>query len=228
MTNRFGGVLFDALRVAAAAWIALWIDPWTQETFPMLPVPVRFLMAAIIAAVTLEFLLQVLIGWPRINIEWTDRAENAPLSEIRAKIRESTSESQPFHFEVAAASGGWLGHQILKLYFRAETTLHIQIERALIVPTCEHSSRAGTGPGRVLTVTADDSLNGFAVLLGRAPHRPSVWHFADVRWRDESTPIGSEFRIYYRIHHTKWFVRVLLNLLVRRTSNAQFFRVVGP
>lgn len=227
MTNKVLGVLGDALKIAVAAWATLWIEPRTEEAFPALPEPVHYLIAAVVAAVLLELLLQILFGWPHIKVEWSDKLESAPISEVRAKIRRSTSESQPFHLEVSVPSRGWIGHQLLRLYSRAEVTLHIQIEQARIVPTCENSSRVGSSPNRQPAVTSDDALNGFAVRLGRTPHRPGLWHYADVRWRDESTPRGPAFRIVYLIHHESPFVKFLLNILIWRSTNAQLFRVVG-
>ena len=228
LTSRILGVVGDAAKVAVAAWAALWIEPWADETIPSLPKPLSFLLAAVIAAIVLELIFQILFGWPEIRVQWSDKSETAPLSEVRAKIRGSTSDSQALKFEVQVASGGWLAHQLMKLYTRAQLTLQIRIEHALIVPTCEHSSRTGTVPNRVLAVTADDTMNGFTVRLGSAPRRQGIWHFGTVRWRDESTPVGPEFRIDYIIHHRQFFLRILMNILIRRTSNAQVFRVVGP
>lgn len=228
LTSRIFGVVAEASKVAVAAWATLWIEPWVEETIPSLPEPLSFFLAAVTAAIVLELIFQILFGWPEIRVQWTDDSESAPLSEVRAKIRGSTSDSQALKFEVQVASGGWLAHQLMRLYTRARLTLQIRVEHALIVPTCEHSSRTGIAPIRALAVTADDTTNGFAVHLGNAPRRQGIWHFGTVRWRDESTPVGSEFRIDYIIHHRQLGVKILMNILIRRTANAHVFRVVGP
>lgn len=226
LTNRLVGVLGDALKVAIAAMATLWIEPWTASTFSAAPTAVRYLIAAVIAAVVLEFLLQIVLGWPTIKIEWTDKLASAPISEVRATVRPSSSESQVFHLDISTASAGWVGNQALRLLFRTGATLNIQIERALVVPTCESSSKDGTGSSGVPTVTANDPLNGFSVRLGQAPLHPGIWHYADVRWRNESTPLGTEFHINYLFDHSKPAVKMLLNL-IRRSTNANRFRVVG-
>ncbi|MFP3579999.1 hypothetical protein SB659_10500 [Arthrobacter sp. SIMBA_036] len=223
MTSKIYGVLGNAFKVAIAAWGTISIDPWAEQTFPLLGKPIQFLIAAIIAAIILEFLLQVIVGWPRIRVEWRDKAEDAPITEIVARIRQSNSESQVFSLKISAPGGGWLGHQLLKLYTRSGAQLKICIEQASIVPTCELSSKVGGAP----SVMPDDSSNGFTVELGKAPRRPGPWHWAEVRWRDESTPVGDEFNIDYVFQHKNPLVKSLLNVLIWRSKNASCFRVVG-
>lgn len=223
LMNRVFGVLGDAIKVAIAAWGALWIVPWVEETFPTVGRPGGFLIAAVVAAVVLEILLQLIFGWPRIRIEWSVKGEAAPLSEVVARIRPGNSESQVFLLKVSTPSGGWLGYQLLRRCMRGGVQLRIRIERALIVPTCELSSKTEGA----IAVTPDDVFNGFNVDLGPAPRRPSLWHWAEVRWRDESTSIGDEFNIDYSFHHERPVVRLILNALVWRSTNANRFRVVG-
>jgi hypothetical protein len=224
LTNRMSGVLGSAFKVAIAAWGTIAIEPWPEQTFPMLGKPLQFLIAAIIAAVTLELLLQVFLGWPRIRVVWSVKGEDAPISEVVARVRRSNKESQVFDLKISTPLGGWIGHQLLRFFTLSGAQLHIRIERASIVPTCELSSKVGGVP----TIVPDDSSNGFIVELGKAPRIPGPWHWADVRWRDESTPVGDEFNIDYVIHHKNPFIRVVLNALIWRSKNASCFRVVGP
>lgn len=224
MTNRLLGVVWDAIKVAIAAWVAISIDPWAQKTFPTLGKPLQFLIAAIIAAVVLEVAFQIFIGWPRIHISWRDTNEDVPISEIAARIRRSNSQSQVFSLKISTPSSGWVGYQLLRLYMRRPVQLRVGIERAAVVPTRESASKVGGVP----SVDSDDAAHGFTVYLGAAPRRPGPWHWADVRWRDEGTPTDDEFNIDYVLYHDKRLVRLLLNLLVRRSSNVRRFRVVGP
>jgi hypothetical protein len=223
LTNRISGVLGSAIKVAIAAWGTIAIEPWAEQTFPTLGKPLQFLIAAIIAAVTLEILLQVFFGWPRIRVAWSIKGEDAPISEVVARVRRSNKESQVFALKISTPLGGWIGYQLLRLYMLSGAQLQIRIERASIVPTCELSSKVGGVP----TVVPDDRSNGFIVDLGKAPPRPGPWHWADVRWRDESTPVGDEFNIDYVIHHKNRLVKFFLNALIWRSKNASCFRVVG-
>lgn len=223
MTNRISGVLGNAIKVAIAAWGTIAIEPWAEQTFPLLGEPLQFLIAAIIAAVTLELLLQIFLGWPRISVAWSVKGEDAPISEVGARIRRSNKESQVFDLKISTPLGGWIGYQLLRFFALSRAQLQIRIERASIVPTCELSSKVAGVP----TIVPDDQSNGFIVDLGKAPRRPGPWHWAEVRWRDESTPVGVEFNIDYVIHHKNHFVKFFLNALIWRSKNASCFRVVG-
>lgn len=223
LTNKISGVLGDAIKVAIAAWGAIAIEPWAEQTFPSLGKPIQFLIAAIIAAVILEILLQICFGWPRINVAWSVKGEDAPISEVVARIRRSNKESQVFDLKISTPRGGWIGYQLLRLYTMSGAQLQIRIERASIVPTCELSSKVGGVP----TIVPDDRSNGFIVDLGKAPRKPGPWHWAEVRWRDEATPVGDDFNIDYVIHHRNHFAKFFLNALIWRSKYANCFRVVG-
>ncbi|PJJ55317.1 hypothetical protein CLV54_3207 [Compostimonas suwonensis] len=93
-----------------------------------------------------------------------------------------------------------------------------------MVPTCEASFKTAGVP----TVAPDDATNGFIVDLGQVPRRPGPWHWADVRWRDESTPMDDEFNVEYVFNHVKPLSQFLLNLFIRRSTNVRKFRVIGP
>ena len=211
------------MKVAMAAWTTLSLEPWAEKTLPMAGKPLQFLVAAIISAATLEILLQVVLGWPKIKLTWSVKGEDAPISEVVARIRPGNSESQVYSLKLSAPSAGWLGYQILKLYTLSGVRLQIRIDQASIVPTCEVSSKIGGVPA----VVPDDRSNGFSIDLGKAPRRPGPWHWADVRWRDESTPAGDEFNIDYVFHHENRLIGLFLNALIWRSTNARCFRVVG-
>jgi hypothetical protein len=222
LTNRILDVIRDAVKVAFAAWGALSIEPWAGATFPTLGKPLQFLLAAVIAAAVLEFLLQIFLGWPRIRITWSIKGEDAPISELVARVRSANSVTQVFKLKISTPSSGWIGYQVLRLYMRLGGVLQIRIERASIIPTRESSSKSESLP----TVTSDDASNGFVVNLGQAPRRPGPWHWADVRWRDEATPIGDDFNIDYVFHHERRLVKFFLNILIWKSTNARYFRVV--
>ena len=224
LTNRIFGVFGNAIKVACAVWGALWVEPWVEQTFPNAATAVNYLVAAVGAAVVLEILLQIFLGWPRVKIMWTIKGEDAPISEIVARVRSRNQNSQVFSLRISTPSGGWLGYQLLRLYMLLGVKLQIRIERASIVPTCEASSKTSD----VVTVTPDDDFNGFTVDLGKAPRRPSPWHWADVRWMNESTPTGDEYNIDYVFHHKNYILKFLLNTLIWNSTNARSFRVVGP
>ncbi|WP_285241506.1 hypothetical protein [Pseudarthrobacter sp. MEB009] len=211
------------MKVAMAAWTTLSLEPWAEQTFPMFGEPVQFLFAAIISAITLELLLQIFLGWPRIKVVWSVKGEDAPISEVVARIRPGNAESQVYSLKVSAPSAGWLGYQILRLNALCGAQLQIRIDQASVVPTCEASSKTAGVP----SVVPDDRSNGFTIDLGKAPRRPGPWHWAEVRWRDESTPVGDEFNIDYVFHHKNPFMKLYLNALIWRSKNASFFRVVG-
>lgn len=223
MTNRIFGVLASALKIAVAAWGAVWIEPKVQEILPNAGEALHYLIAALIVASTLELFLQVFLGWPRIRIAWAVKGEDAPITEIVARVRRTNANSQVFSIKVSTPPGGWIGYQLFRGYMCLGVRLQVRIERAPIIPTCEGSSKFNGLP----TVAADDVLNGFTLDLGRAPRRPGPWHWADVRWRDEGTPVGDEFNVYYVFDHKNPVIKILLNLLIWRSKNARCFRVVG-
>lgn len=152
LKNRFIGVLLDAVKVAVAAWAAIYVEPGVSKLLPTIGEPLQYLIAAFIAAAVLEALLQIVLGWPRIEVEWTDKTEDVPISGIVARIRPANQESQPFALTVSTPSGGWLGYQVLRLWMRLGVRLQIRVESALVVPTCEYPSKRGGVP----TVMPDD------------------------------------------------------------------------
>lgn len=223
LTNRIFGVVLDAAKVAVAAWGAIWIEPWTAETFPTLGEPVHFLISAVIAALVLEIVLQLIFGWPRIKIAWSEKGSDVPMSEIQAKFRRTNATSQVFCLKLSTPPAGWLGYQVLRFYMLAGVQLQIRIDHAAIKPICETYSKRDEVP----TVIADNSSHGVIVDLGRAPKRPGSWHYADVRWTDEGTPANDEFNVDYVFHHKNPIVKFLLNRLIWRSKNARHFRSVG-
>ncbi|MFC0581129.1 hypothetical protein [Micrococcoides hystricis] len=221
MTSRFASVLFDAAKVAFAAWNVLWIEPWVDQ-FQSIGMPWSVLIAALIAAIALEIVVQLLFGWPTILIEWSVKDEGAPLNELQARVRLSNPESQVFLLKISAARRGWLGHKVLRLVVDEQTELKISIERASIVPICELSSKVND----LIAIKSNDEFNGFKVLLGKPPSRPALWHWAEVRWKDEQTPKGEEFNVEYSFYNKNRLRNWLLKL-IWRSANARHFRIVG-
>lgn len=224
MNNRIFGVLGDALKVAGAAWGVLWLEPWTDQAFSNLDKGWRFLISAFIAAIFVELVWQLVLGWPRMEVHWAARGEDVALTEIRAKASKRKPDTQAFHLRISAPSKGWLGHQILRLWMCFGVTLQIRIEQASVVPSVEDSHKVDTRP----TTVPDNESKGFGIELGRAPRRPGHWHWADVRWRDESSPPGVSFNVDYVLHHENAFVKFLLCTFVWRSAKARTFQVVGP
>lgn len=159
-----------------------------------------------------------------VAMDWAVKGEDAPISEVVARIRRNNSESQVFSLKISTPPGGWIGHWLLRFYTRCGAQLKICVEQASIVPTCELSSKIQGAP----SVVPDDDSNGFIIELGRAPRRPGAWQWAEVRWRDESTPVGVEFNIDYVFQHRNRIIEFFLNALIWRSKNARCFRVVGP
>lgn len=224
MNKRFTWVFINTLKVGVAAWTAIWVEPWIAETLPNAGTPIHYLVAALLAALVLESAFQFFFGWPRIKIEWADKGESVPISEVVARIRPSNSESQAFTLKVSTPPEGIIGYQVLKCCMkRSNVRLQVRIEHALIVPTCEYPSKRRSTP----TVTSDDRSNGFVIDLGPVPRRPGLWHHATVRWRDESTPLGERYNIDYVFDHDSRTIKFFLNRLIWRSKNAREFRVVG-
>lgn len=225
MKNRLISVLGDALKVAVAAWSAIWIEPWVQAVFPAIGQPLHYFLAAAISAVTLEFILQIVLGWPRVKIMWAVKNEDVEIAEIVARMSERNPNSQVFNLKISTPNNGWLGYQILRGYMRLGLELHIRIDQALLVPTREDGGSKLDG---LPAIWPHDASNGFIVELGSAPRKSGPWHWADVRWRNEGTPTGDDFNIYYEFHHRNRTIKRILNCLIWRSKNAQIFRVVGP
>ncbi|NQX28301.1 hypothetical protein HQQ81_13215 [Microbacteriaceae bacterium VKM Ac-2854] len=215
-------MLLDAVKVAVAAWAAIYVEPKVSEILPTIGAPLQYLIAALLTAAVLEVTLQLLIGWPRIAVTWSVKGEDGPISEVIARIRPASNESQPFIVKVSVPNGGWLARLALRSAIRPGALLRIRIEQASVVPTTENSYKKNGVP----TTIPNDETNGFIVDLGRPPG-PGPWHWAEVRWRDESTPRGDDFNILCTFQHPKPSKQFLLNLFIRRSMNARKFRVVG-
>lgn len=223
LNNRFIGVLLSAVKVGIAAWAAIFVEPTVSEILPTVGAAAQYAVSALFTAFVLEVLLQLFFGWPTIAVTWIDKSEEVPISEVAARIRPGSSESQPFRLKVSVPPGGWLSRLVLVRAIRSGVKLGISIEQAAVVPTRENSYKLNG----VLTVTPDDASKGFVVDLGRPP-KPGPWHWADVRWRDESTPRDDEFNIVCSFQHANPTTQFFLNTFIRRSTNARKFRVIGP
>lgn len=221
MTNRIASVLGEAAKVGAAVWVVLTVDPWVAENLPELNVGWRYTLSTIATVVLLEIVLQLILGWPRISIQWEAKGESAPISSIVARATRRNTNSQVFAIKVLIPPSGWVSYQALKLLMLPDVTLQIRIDRAGAVPTVEKSSLDGTAA----TVTPDSESHGVAVKLGRAPRRPGKWHWADVRWEVSNATAGVDMNVDCVLHHPKPAVRIILGVLVRRTTNVRHFHV---
>ncbi|VXB74286.1 hypothetical protein [Pseudoclavibacter sp. 8L] len=195
-----------------------------SETLKAIPEPWPFLVAALMAALVLEILVQVFLGWPRLKIEWVDKADDAVLASIVVRITKRRPDSQVFALKITSIGGGWLGYLLLRGLMTMRVQLQVRVDRVDLVPTCESTSFCADLP----TIRAEDSFHGFIVDLGRAPKRPELWHYADVRWRNISTPTREEFNVDYVFHHRCPVVKFLLNLVIWRSKAVKHLRVVGP
>jgi hypothetical protein len=204
-------------------WVVLWADPWVASALPDLGPGWRYLISAALTATVLEFVLQVLLGWPRITVRWEEKGRPIPITTIGARMTRRKPDSQVFVLHVRTSDGGWLGYQLLRALMRFRPALRIRIDQATVVPTAEYGSQV---LGQ-MTVSADNESKGFVVDLGAAPRRPGEWHWADVSWRNNNMPSGLEVNIDYVFDHPSRLVRVLLSAMVRRPSNAKNFQVVG-
>lgn len=221
MKNRIGPVLWEAVKVAITIWVVLALDPWVENNLPSLDAGWRYLLSAIAAAIILECLLQLVLGWPRLVVEWEVKDESAPINSIVARGTRRKPNSQVFVLKILTPPGGWLGYQTMKILMRLKVTLQVRIDRAGVVPTVERSSMVGTVP----TVTSDAASNGVSIELGTAPRRPGKWHWANVRWEIGNAQDGVDFNVDYVLHHKSRFICMLLRVLVMRSTNVRHFQV---
>lgn len=225
MNSKFSEILIESLKIAGATWIVVWADPWTAKTFPTFPVSLRYLLSAVIAALVIEILMQIIFGWPHIDIRWRDEAQKSEVEirEICAHIRPSNPNSQAFELNVSSKSNGFFGRFFLKQISKNGTKIHIKIVTASVVPTRETSSKIGGNPA----VEELAEHGGFSILLGDPPRRPGEWHFAKVRWRNESTQFNIGFNVDYVLENSSCKAKNFLFKLVRISSNVDQFRIVG-
>lgn len=223
MKHRALPVLWEAAKVAVVVWVVLAIEPAVADIFPKLDVGWRYLISATATALVLEIVLQVFLGWPRIVVQWSVKAEPTPISSIVARVNKRNRNSQVFVVRVSTPPSGWLGYLILKGWMRLGVTLQIRIDRAAAAPTVDGASRENGIP----SIRPDDASRGVVVDLGRPPRRPGEWHWADVRWKAEGEPDGVELNVDYVLHHPNSFLRLLLRIFVWRTTNVRHFQLVG-
>ena len=199
------------------------MDPWVEENLPKLDAGWRYLFSAVVTAAVLESVLQIALGWPTVVIHWEDKDEHVPISDIVARATKRRPDSQAFVLKISTPNGGWLGYQVMRAWMRLGVVLEIRIDRAAIVATVDGSSMTSNQPN----VTPDDNSNGVVIELGRAPRRPGKWHWANVRWRVVDMSQGVKVNVDCVLHHQNAFVRFLLLIFVRRSTNVRHFQVVG-
>lgn len=224
MTPELKSITTDAVKIAVAAWGAFYIEPTIGQILPTVPTPLRYLISVLIPALVIAAFCQLCVGKAEIEIIWEDKKESAPLSEVRARVRKSNNNTQIFRLHVYDSTNGWIARRIMnRLFSDNQASLQIRIIGALVVPTCESSSKINGIPA----VSAEDESNGFTIRLGVTPARQGIWQYAEVRWRDEGTPRSPEFNIDYVFLHENQITERLLNRFIGRESNASAFRIVG-
>lgn len=223
MKHRVTSIAREALKVAVTAWAVLSLDPWVAATFPNIGPGVRYFVSALVAATVLEALLQLVFGWPRIEVRWYDKRDEVAVDSIVARVTKRNPSTQVFAMRVSAPPSGWLGYQVMRALMRTRPTLQVRIERAGVKPTVESASLMNGKP----TVVADDESGGFRVDLGSAPRRAGEWHWADVRWRNVSMPPGMEVNVDVLLYHPNPVMRVVLAVAVWRSIRVRRFQVVG-
>lgn len=221
VTNRLASVLGEAAKVGVAVWVVLTADPWVAQNLPALNAGWRYALSTIITVLLVEILLQLILGWPRISILWEAKGEAAPISSIVARATRRNPNSQVFVVKVSIPPSGWVSYQALRLLMLFDVTLQIRIDRAGVIPTVENASLNGTAA----TVTPDLGSHGVTVALGRVPRRPGKWHWGDVRWEVGNASVGVDMNVDCVLHHPWLPVRIILGMLVRRTTNVRHFNV---
>ena len=225
MSGRISTLLSDSSKVAIATWAVAGIEPYLEGIIPSVPEFVRVLVAAMIAGVALEFFLQIIIGYPRINIEWLEKNDNTPLSGLIARIRPSNRESQPFTLKVYVESGGWMSEWIVRRLISPDLKVHVEIDRLMARSMVDSSSRTSLdGNSAVLPNVAG---SGFEISLGAPPNSSGIWQWAEVRWINEETPPGGEFSITCSFLHPSTSKARIANTLLPVRSSAKNFRIVG-
>lgn len=226
MNERIKEILSEGLKVAIAAWTAISLEPCLEQWMSAVPQLIRVLIAAVIAGLILEFFLQVLIGKPRIVIEWVDTRDHlVPLSELVANIRESTNESQPFIIKIRFPEVGVMARCAMKKLMLPEISLNVRLDRLQAHCIIENSSLIGNSENP--SVVSDQDRSGLRIRLGPVPDKPVVWQSAEVRWISRSTTRGDKFTIQYDFTHPTPWRKILANFVIARTSEANHFRMSG-
>lgn len=196
MKDRIGGVVVEAAKVGVVVCCVLALDPWVEQAFPDLPAALRYAVTAVPEVILLEVILQIIFGWPRIDVRWTEHDDAASVSSLVLRANRRTKVAQSVDLSVHASTSGWVGHQILRLWMRAGVMLRIMADEAPISPAVERSSKRDN----VATVHPADDTHGVDVQLGPAPRRAGSWHWAEVRWNVTDFPSpDSDFNIDYRL-----------------------------
>lgn len=225
MSGQIGALLRDSSKVALATWAVSGIEPHLEDCIPQTPEFMRVLIAAVIAGLILEFILQILIGYPRINIEWTERGDHNTLSELAARIRPSNRESQLFTLKVSVATGGWMSEKMIKWLLFRDLEAHIEVHGIMAESMVESSSRTSLNGNSA--VLPDSAGTGFKIALGNPPSSAGLWRWADVRWVDGGSLPGSEFGINYSFLHPNAKKALIANTLFSVRSKTKKFRISG-
>ncbi|UYQ78075.1 hypothetical protein OF385_02580 [Glutamicibacter sp. JL.03c] len=221
MSGRVSTAFYDATKLACGIWAVTSLDPWIASTAPAIPLVAKYLFSAIILAILIEIFFQLIFGRPKIVINWEQKGASTQIYSLVARVSQTQNECKPFSLNISTTPGGWLSNKALFLLMKNSPTLRIQIKGAAIQPIVDNSSLEGEEP----TVRADFDSKGVIVSLGKPPHSPGKWHWADVRWTVDEKFEGTDLNVDCFFQHEKPMVKRVLNLVIGKSTNVNLFSV---
>lgn len=220
--NPFKLATIEALKVAVVAWGVVAVDPWTSKYLPGWDPVWRYFVGALVAALVLEILLQIVLGRPGVQLHWEVKGDPiTPTSQLVVKMSRTTLATQAVELRILSRDSGWVSYVLLRMVCHADVRLEVRLDQSSLRPVVERSSE----PANVPSVVAVNASHGFVVDLGRAPRRSGQWHEADMRWESPHPLDNIEYNVDYVFTHDRLIVRLLL-LFWRRDSNVQSVRVI--
>lgn len=220
--SRFVATLVEAAKVGVLVWGALCVDDTVKTMFPTLPDGVRYFAAAMVGALVLELVIAIVLGVPRVQVQWFAGGDGEELQMIDIASTRRAMASGPYTVKVVIPYTGWLGRIALWAFVPRGSLMRIRVPNAPVKPFVENADEYDSLP----TVTADDSSRGFVINLGSDRPRSGEWRWAEVRWQLTRLPEEpGKYNIDHVLDHPNLFRRLLIKLFIRKPRLVKKLRV---
>jgi hypothetical protein len=221
--SRLAEGLVEAIKVGLVAWGVIALDPTLAEWFPDTPSLVRYLVAVLVGALLLELLIAVVLGVPRVHVQWFSPHDPQPLEKLDIESTRRMMTSGPLHLKVVIPPAGWIGRGLRRWLLGSRVQLRIKLPNAPLDPFVDDSSEdADAFP----MVKPNDQTCGFDIGLSTSLPRAGDWVWADVRWKLTKIPAGGVFDVQYEWHHPNTAKKWLIAVVVRKPRLLTTLRVI--
>ena len=164
-----------AAQLAAAVFIAIYLEPWATKSFPDAPLWLVLACLALIGAVAVELLTLAVVGRPTAELVWHEEQDPNALSEIRPHM----PTSLVYTVKVNLSGGSWLTWLAVWRLITSDAFISVRFPSSPAKVVIDRAPRDPITDG--MRVLPNDA-NGFDLQLANNTRPSTLWTWADLRF----------------------------------------------